>query len=84
MFILCFLEHLKQAVHDPQTGMEALIGFYKRDADIFERCDDSYGNVGDVFRMTAADLFVDYASQCSDKDKVAEQILELQEAMERV
>jgi len=29
--------------------------------------------------MTAADLFADYASQCPDKDKVAAQILELQE-----
>jgi len=73
------LEQLKQSVHDPQAGVEALIGFYKRDADIFERCDDSYGNVGDVFRMIAADLFVDYASRCPDKDKVSAQILELQE-----
>lgn len=73
------LEQLKQSVHDPQIGVDALIGFYKRDADIFERCDDSYGNVGDVFRMTAADLFVDYASRCPDKDKVAAQMLELQE-----
>jgi len=73
------LEQLKQSVRDPQTGVDALIDFYKRDADIFERCDDSYGNVGDVFRMTAADLFVDYASKCPDKDKVAAQILELQE-----
>ena len=73
------LEQLKQSVQDLQIGVDALIGFYKRDADIFERCDDSYGNVGDVFRMTAADLFVDYASRCLGKDKVAEQILELQE-----
>lgn len=73
------LEGLKQAVSDPQAGVDALIGFYKRDADIFERCDDSFGNVGDIFRMTAADLFADYASQCPDKDKVAAQILELQE-----
>ena len=73
------LEHLKQTVSDPQTGVDALIGFYKRDADIFEHCDDSFGNVGDIFRMIAADLFVDYASRCADKDKVAAQILELQE-----
>ena len=73
------LEHLKQTVSDPQTGVDALIGFYKRDADIFERCDDSFGNVGDVFRMTAADLFADYASRCPDKDMVAAQIFELQE-----
>jgi hypothetical protein len=73
------LEELKQSVHDPQAGVDALIAFYMRDADIFERCDDSYGNVGDVFRMTAADLFADYAGRCPDKDKVAEQVLELQD-----
>jgi hypothetical protein len=73
------LEQLKQTVNDPQAGVDALISFYKRDADIFERCDDSYGNVGDVFRMLAADLFVDYAKRCPDKDKVSVQILELQE-----
>ncbi len=49
------LEQLKQTVSDPQIEVDALIVFYKRDADIFERCDDSYGNVGDVFRMTAAE-----------------------------
>jgi hypothetical protein len=73
------LGQLKQSVYDPQAGVDALVGFYKRDADIFERCDDSYGNVGDVFRMTAADLFVEYASRCPDKEKVSAQILELQE-----
>jgi hypothetical protein len=73
------LEQLKQSVQDPQIGVDALIDFYKRDADIFERCDDSYGNVGDVFRMTAAELFVDYASRCPDKEKVTAQMLELQE-----
>lgn len=60
------LEQLKQSVHDPQAGAEALIDFYKRDAEIFERCDDSYGNVGDVFRITAAEIFADYASRCPD------------------
>ncbi|MDD4013240.1 MAG: hypothetical protein PHW14_03510 [Candidatus Omnitrophica bacterium] len=73
------LEQLKQSVRDPRAGVDALIGLYKRDADIFERCDDSYGSVGDVFRVTAADLFVEYASLCPDKDKVAARILGLQD-----
>ena len=73
------LEQLKKTVHDPQVGVEALVDFYKRDADILERCDDSFGNVGDVFRIAAAEMFVDYASQCSDKEKIAEQVLALQE-----
>lgn len=48
------LEQLKKTVRDPQVGVEALVDFYRRDAEIFERCDDSYGNVGDVFRIAAA------------------------------
>ncbi len=73
------LEQLKETVQDPQVGVEALIDFYKRDVEIFERCDDSYGNVGDVFRITAAVMFADVASQCADKDKIADQVLALQE-----
>ena len=73
------LEQLKEAVHDPQVGVEALVDFYKCDAEIFERCDDSYGNVGDVFRITAAEMLADYASRCTDKEKIADQILALQE-----
>jgi tetratricopeptide (TPR) repeat protein len=73
------LGQLKQSVHDPQAGVDALIDFYKRDAAIFERCDDSFGSVGDVFRMSAADLFVVYAKRCPDKDKVSQQILDVQE-----
>jgi len=73
------LEQLKETVQDPQVGVETLIDFYKRDVEIFERCDDSYGNVGDVFRITAAGCFADYACQCADKDKIANQVLALQE-----
>ncbi|MBU1148240.1 MAG: hypothetical protein KKD11_07805 [Candidatus Omnitrophica bacterium] len=73
------LEQLKKSVRDPQVAVDAILDFYKRDADIFERCDDSYGNVGDVFRITAAEMFANYASQCADKEKIAEQVLALQE-----
>ncbi len=73
------LEQLKQTVQDPQIAVEALVAFYKRDAEIFERCDDSYGNVGDVFRFTAAAIFADYASQCTNKDEIADQVLAMQE-----
>lgn len=73
------LEQLKNAVQDPQVGAQAVVDFYKRDADIFERCDDSYGNVGDVFRMTAAELFVEYASRCDDKEKIISLVLALQD-----
>lgn len=37
------LEQLKKTVHDPHIGVDALADFYRRDADIFERCDDLTG-----------------------------------------
>jgi hypothetical protein len=73
------LEQFNKEVKDPHLGVNALLDFYKRDAEIFEWCDDSFGNVGDVFRFTAAKMFADYASRCTDKDKIADQILELQD-----
>ena len=73
------LEQLKKVVQDSQVGAEAMLDFYKHDAEIFERCDDSCGNVGDVFRITAAQMFANYASQCADKEKIADQVLVLQE-----
>lgn len=76
------LEQLKKTVRDPQVGVDALVDFYKRDAEIFERCDDSYGNVGDVFRIAAAEMFVDYASQCVDKEQIAEQVLVIARGLE--
>jgi hypothetical protein len=73
------LEQLKETIKDPQVGVSALIDFYKRDNEIFERCDDSFGNVGDVFRITAAKMFAEYASQCASKDGIADEVLALQE-----
>ena len=73
------LEQFKKTVKDPQIGVRALVDFYKRDAEIYERCDDSYGNVGDVFRIIAARMLADYASQCVNKDEIADQVIALQE-----
>jgi hypothetical protein len=40
-------------------------------------CDDSSGNIGDVFRYDAKELFVEYASRCEDKEKIADIILQV-------
>lgn len=72
------LHKFKNSVNDPQTGVEALLDFYKRDAQIFERCDDSYGNVGDVFCITAAQMLVDFAKHCDNKEEIARQLVDLQ------
>jgi hypothetical protein len=64
-------------VDDPLTGVELVAAFYEADNTIFEMCDDSSGNIGDVFRYDAKELFVDYASRCTDKEKIADIILKL-------
>ena len=71
------LQDLKSGVDDPLTGIELVAAFYETDNTIFEMCDDSSGNIGDIFRYDAKELFVDYASRCKDKDKVADIILKV-------
>lgn len=71
------LQDLKSGVNDPLSGVELVAAFYEADNTIFEMCDDSSGNIGDVFRYDAKDLFVDYASRCTDKEKIADIILKV-------
>jgi hypothetical protein len=71
------LHDLKSGVDDPITGVELVAAFYEADSTVFEMCDDSSGNIGDVFRYDAKELFVDYAKRCSDKDKIADIILKV-------
>ena len=73
------LQDLKAGVSDPLTGVELVSAFYEIDSRIFENCDDSGGHVGDVFQLDAKELFVEYASHCEDKEKVADIILILQQ-----
>ena len=50
------LQDLKSGVDDPLTGVELVAAFYEADNTIFEMCDDSSGNIGDVFRYDAKEL----------------------------
>jgi hypothetical protein len=69
------LQDLKSGVDNPLTGVELVASFFEADNIIFEMCDDSSGYIGEVFRSDARELFVDYASGCTDKEKIAEIIL---------
>ena len=71
------LQDLKSGVDDPLTGVELVVAFYEADNTIFEMCDDSSGNIGDVFRYDAKELFVDYAKRCEEKHKIADIILKV-------
>lgn len=71
------LQDLKSGVDDPITGVELVAAFYEADNTIFEMCDDSSGNIGDVFRYDAKELFVDYAKRCEEKQIIADIILKV-------
>jgi hypothetical protein len=71
------LQDIKLKVHDPLIGAKLVAAFYEADEFIFEMCDDSGGEVGDVFRYHALELFADYANRCVDKNKIINIIIEL-------
>lgn len=71
------LKALEASESDPKAGVESVAAFFEADAKIFDKCDDSSGNVGDVFRFDAADLFVSFASCCEDKEWLLELVLAL-------
>lgn len=71
------LHDVKAGVDDPLTGIELVAAFYEADSIIFEMCDDSSGNIGDVFCNSAKELFVDYAIRCNVKEKIADIILKI-------
>lgn len=79
-FSLELLQHfelLKQGAEDPVTGCKMVATFFKTDDATFNRCDDSSGHVGDVFRHDATELFSAYAKQCSDKEWLADLVFEI-------
>lgn len=76
---LCIaLSDLHDAGIEPRRGVELVAEFFRSDKTLFNRCDDSDGNLGQVFKFDARDLFVHYASACDDKEWIANLILQLQ------
>ena len=71
------LADLRAGVQQPQTGVELVAAFFECDKSVFERCDDSNGTVGDVFRFDARQLFIHYASQVDDKEWLCQLLLKL-------
>ncbi|MEA1871110.1 MAG: hypothetical protein U9N00_02820 [Candidatus Bipolaricaulota bacterium] len=73
------LANLREGADTPETGVELIAAFYRCDRSVFERCDDSSGMIGDVFRYDARILFVRYAAACVEKDWLRGRLLELYE-----
>jgi len=70
---------LERGVKEPCAGVELVGRFFEADASIFNRCDDSNGTVGDIFRFSATDLFVSFANRCVNKHFIADLVIKLNE-----
>jgi len=73
--LLELLQQIEAVVEDAQAGCTLVADFYTTDRSVFDRCDDSSGHVGDVYRYDACELFVSYAKRCTDKAWLAKLIL---------
>jgi len=71
------LKGLKVGVEDPEMGARAVALFFETDKTVFNRCDDSGGQIGDVYRIDACEVFVFYASRWTDKKAVCDLVLEI-------
>jgi hypothetical protein len=69
------LQQIEAEVEDAKAGCTLVADFYTTDRNVFDRCDDSSGHVGDVYRYDACDLFVNYAKRCVDKSWLAKLLL---------
>ncbi len=69
------LQQIEDQVEDAQAGCQLVADFYTTDCSVFDRCDDSSGHVGDVYRYDACELFISYAKRCADKSWLAKLIL---------
>jgi Family of unknown function (DUF6880) len=71
------LQDLKAGITDPDQGVELVAAFYETDSATLGNCDDSNGCMGDIFRYEAKELFLEFASLCSNKEKVANILIKL-------
>ena len=62
---------------DPDIGFSLICRFYEADSQVFERCDDSSGSVGDVFRNDAFEVFCKYAQKASNRGLVLNTVISL-------
>lgn len=68
-----------RAIDDPRLGLELVAAFFKTDRSVFDRCDDSSGSIGDIFRVAATATFAEFAARYDDKDRIVKLILKLLE-----
>jgi hypothetical protein len=57
--------------------MELVAAFLETDSSVLENCDDSDGNIGEVYGYDACETFVSYAGRCEEKDWLGILVMEL-------
>ncbi len=62
------LYEIKSLKPSPETGLLLVADFIRTDAHIIEICEDD--STGDIYTFNAAELFVEFAKQCKQKDFV--------------
>lgn len=75
--IEAILTDIEAADPYPETGLKLMTAFYETDNAVFNSCDDSSGHIGDEYRLNARVSFVKYASACSNKKAVLDQLIKL-------
>lgn len=77
---LCeLLNNLKKVNIDFKEAFNHICDFYRADGKILEQSDDSNGDIGDIFRNEALDLFIEFASKHSNRKHVLATVAELHE-----
>jgi hypothetical protein len=71
------LHDVAESVEDCRTDVELLSLFFESDGVIFESCDDSGGEIGGIFKDTAAPIFTEFAAGCSDKRWIRDRLVSL-------
>lgn len=62
---------------DPRAGVECAEAFFRADAAILGRADDSSGEIGDLFRIDAREIFGRHAARVDDRDWLLKLIVKL-------
>ncbi len=78
--LLDLLNELKHSAVTPEEGVKSIAALFEADRVLFEKCDDSNGDIGDVFKADLANAFSLYASQCKNKEAVVDLVLKLNKA----
>jgi len=65
------------SAEDPCLGAELVLDFFETDEAVLEMCNDSGGNVGDIYTYEARDLFLSYAPHHPKKEDLADRVFAL-------